>query len=253
MPMILVLKKDGTWRMCIDCRPINNIIVTYKYLIPRLDDLLDELHGSQMYGRRINGKQISRKKFGHYEWLGMPFGLTNTPFIFMRLINHVSRSFIGKCVYFDDILIYSTCLNDHLLHVRSVLEIWRKETLFANLEKCIFFTNDVIFLGFVVGFHGVKVDREKVKAIQDWPMPKTIAKVKSFHGLAKAQERAFQVLKERLTQAPILALPNFSKSFELECDASCVGIGVVLLQEGHLIAYFSEKLKSAYLNYSTYD
>ncbi|RDY12107.1 Retrovirus-related Pol polyprotein from transposon 17.6, partial [Mucuna pruriens] len=101
--------------------------------------------------------------------------------------------------------------------------------------------------------HGVKVDEEKVKVIQDWPTHKIGVEIRSFHGLAKSQERAFQALKDKLTQAAILALPKFSKSFELECNASNIGIRVMLLQEGNLIGYFSEKLKGAHLNYSTYD
>ncbi|RDX88773.1 Retrovirus-related Pol polyprotein from transposon 17.6, partial [Mucuna pruriens] len=142
---------------------------------------------------------------------------------FMRLMNHALRSLIGKCVvvYFDDILIYSTSLNDHLLHVKNVT-----------------------FDSFVVGSHGVEVDEEKEKAIQDWPTPKTMGEVRSFHGLASFYRRF-----ERLTQAPILTLQKFSKSFELECNAS----SVVILQEGHPISYFSEKLKGSKLNYSTYD
>ncbi|RDX87644.1 Retrovirus-related Pol polyprotein from transposon 17.6, partial [Mucuna pruriens] len=150
--------------------------------------------------------------FELYEWLVIPFGLTNVLSTFMRLMNHVLRSLIGKCVvvYFEDILIYSTCLHDHLLHVKNVLEFLRKETLYANLEKCVFCTNEVTFLNFVVGFHGVKVDEEKVKE--------------------EIQERAFQALKESLTQAPIRALHNFAKSFELECDVSWVDIAAMLLQ-----------------------
>ncbi|RDX84298.1 Retrovirus-related Pol polyprotein from transposon 17.6, partial [Mucuna pruriens] len=232
-----------------------------------------------------------KTQFDLYEWLVMPFGLTNAPSTFMRLINHVLRSVIGKCVifYFDYILIYSTCMNDHLLYVKSVLEILRKENFFANFEKYTFCTHEVVFLGFVVGSHGVKIDEEKVKAIQEWPIPKIVGGERSFHGLAtplneiveqsvgvKWEERqendvkyvqyksllsaskmfyqsAYQALMERLTKALILALPKFSKSFELKCDASNVGIGVVLFQEEHPITYFSEKIKGAHLNYSTYD
>ncbi|RDX99486.1 Retrovirus-related Pol polyprotein from transposon opus, partial [Mucuna pruriens] len=104
------------------------------------------------------------------------YALCNAPNKFMRLINHVLRILIGKCVvvYFDGILIYSTCLSDHLLHARSVLKILRKETLFANIKKSLFCTNEVIFLGFVVGSHGGKVNIEKVKVIKDWPTPKTV-------------------------------------------------------------------------------
>lgn len=215
----------------------------------------------------------------------MPFGLTNAPSTFMRLMNHVLKEFLGKCVvvYFDDILIYSKSYDDHLVHLRNVLEVLRREKLYANMEKCVLCTNHVVFLGFVVSSQGVQVDQEKVKAIQEWPTPKNVSEVRSFHGLAsfyrrfvrdfstlaaplnevikrhvgfkwgEKQEQAFSILKEKLTHAPILALPNFAKSFEIECDASNVGIGAVLMQEGHPIAYFSEKLNGVVLNYPTYD
>ncbi|RDX80781.1 Retrovirus-related Pol polyprotein from transposon 17.6, partial [Mucuna pruriens] len=129
-------------------------------------------------------------------------------------------------------IIYSFCVNDHILLVKSVFEILRKETLYANLEKCTLCTHEVVFLGYVVSSHEVKFDKEKWEEIQ---------------------ERVFEALKDRLTHAPILVLPNFVKSFELECDASNVDIGVFLFQEGHPIAYFCEKLKGAHLNYSTYE
>ena len=299
VPVILVPKKDGTWRMCSDCRALNNITIKYRHPIPRLDDLLDELHGACYFSKidlksgynqiRIREgdewKTAFKTKYGLYEWLVMPFGLTNAPSTFMRLMNHILREFIGKfvVVYFDDILIYSTSLDFHIDHLKSVLTVLRKEQLYANLEKCIFCTNHVVFLGFVVSSKGVQVDEEKVRAIQEWPTPKSVTEVRSFHGLAsfyrrfvkdfstlaaplnevlkknvgfkwgEKQEEAFNVLKQKLTNAPILALPNFQKSFEIECDASNVGIGAVLLQEGHPIAYFSEKLSGPTLNYSTYD
>ena len=215
----------------------------------------------------------------------MPFGLTNAPSTFMRLMNHVLRAYIGKfvVVYFDDILVYSRSLEEHVDHLRLVLNVLRKERLYANLKKCDFCQSELVFLGFVVSAAGIKVDQEKVKAIQEWPTPTSITQVRSFHGLAsfyrrfvkdfstiaapltevikknvgfqwgEAQERSFNSLKEKLTNAPLLVLPNFSKTFEIECDASGVGIGAVLMQEGKPIAYFSEKLNGATLNYPTYD
>lgn len=299
VPVLLVPKKDGTWRMCVDCRAVNKITVKYRHPIPRLDDMLDELHGSCLFSKidlKSGYHQIRMKegdewktafktKYGLYEWLVMPFGLTNAPSTFMRLMNHVLRPFIGRfvVVYFDDILIYSKSLNEHIEHLRSVLSVLKKERLFANLKKCSFCTNQIVFLGYVVSARGIEVDEEKVKAIKEWPTPKNVSEVRSFHGLASfyrrfvkdfstlaaplteivkknvgfkwgnEQERVFNLIKEKLSSAPLLALPDFTKTFEIECDASGIGVGAVLMQGGRPIAYFSEKLSGAALNYPTYD
>ena len=191
----------------------------------------------------------------------MPFGLTNAPSTFMRLMNHVLRAFIGKfvVVYFDDILIYSKSLHNHISHLQLVLDVLRKEKLYANLKKCTFCTDKFVFLGFVVSSKGIEVDEEKIKAIQEWPAPSSVNNVRSFHGLAnfyrrfvkdfstiaaplteiikknvtfkwgEKQEKAFQLIKYKLTYAPLLALYNFSKIFEIECDAFGVVIGAVLI------------------------
>ncbi|KAH9698003.1 hypothetical protein KPL71_023835 [Citrus sinensis] len=214
VPVLLVPKKDGTWRMCVDCRAINKITVKYRHPIPRLDDMLDELHGSCVFSKidlksgchqiRIREgdewKTAFKTKYGLYEWLVMSFGLSNALSTFMRLMNHVLRAFIGKfvVVYFDD-------QNEHIEHLQSVLTVLRKEKLYANLKKCSFCTNQIVFLGYVVSAKGIEVDEEKVKAIKEWPTPKSVS------------------------------------------------IGAVLMQEGRPIAYFSEKLSGAALNYHTYD
>jgi hypothetical protein len=212
----------------------------------------------------------------------MPFGLTNAPSTFMHLINHVLRDFIGRfvVVYFDDILIYIHNETEHCDHIRQVLQVLRDSKLYANLEKCTFAKDKVIFLGYVVSKHGVELDQSKIKDIQNWPTPMNVSKVRSFHGLASfyrcvvstiagplneltkkgvtfewgaAKDHAFDELKCLLTSTPLLALPDFSKQLEVECDASGIGIGGVSMQEGHPIAYFSEKLSSARLNYHFYN
>ena len=121
----------------------------------------------------------------------MPFGLTNAPSTFMRLMNHVLRAFIGKfvVVYLDDILIYSKTLSEHVKHLRCVLEVLRSEQLYANFKKCTFCMDRVVFLGFVVSSDGVEVNQEKIKAIREWPTPKTVSDVRSFHGLAGFYKR----------------------------------------------------------------
>jgi len=204
VPVILVPKKDGTWRMCSDCRAINNITIKYRHPIPRLDDLRNELYGSCYFSKidlksgynqiRIREgdewKAAFKTKYDLYEWKVIPFGLTNAPSTFMRLMNHVLRGFLGKFVVvdFDDILVYSKCLEEHLEHL-IVLHVLRKEKLYANLEKCTFCQYHVVFLGFVVNSSGVHVDKEKIKAIQEWPTPKSVSDVRSFYGLASFYKR----------------------------------------------------------------
>jgi hypothetical protein len=211
--------------------------------------MLDELHGSCIFSKidlksgyhqiRIKEgdkwKTAFKTKYGLYEWLVMPFGLTNAPSTFMRLMNHVLRAFIGRfvVVYFDDILIYSKNLDNHVVHVKSILDVLRKERLLANLKKCTFYTDKLVFLGFVVSAQGIQVDEEKVRSIQDWPSPISVGNVHSFHGLAsfywrfvkdfsslaalltevikknvgfrwgEEQEKAFQLIQEKLTNAPL--------------------------------------------------
>jgi hypothetical protein len=202
--------------------------------------------------------------FGLYEWLVMPFGLTNAPSTFMRLMNEVFRSFIGKFVviYFDDILIYSKSLDEHSEHLCAIFGALREARLFANLEKCTFCTNRVAFLGYVVTPQGIELDEAKIETIKSWPIPATLTQFWSFLGIVRfyrgfvrdfstiaaplndltkkgvpfywgaTQEHSFNTLIDKLTHAPLLQLPDFGKTFELECDASGIEIGGVLLQEG---------------------
>ncbi|KAK8942371.1 hypothetical protein KSP39_PZI009407 [Platanthera zijinensis] len=298
VPALLTPKKDGSWRMCIDSRAINKITVKYRFPIPRLDDLLDAMTGARLFTKidlRSGYHQIRvcegdewktafKTKDGLFEWLVMPFGLSNAPSTFMRVMTQILRPYMGKflVVYFDDILIYSQERADHIHHIRLVLDTLRKEHLFVNLKKCDFLAESVHFLGYVISASGIAVDPDKVRAIREWPVPTTIHEARSFHGLAtfyrrfvrsfstimapftsclrkgefvwtKAATKAFDEIKDRLATAPVLRLPDFGLAFEVACDASGLGIGGVLSQEGHPVAYFSEKLNEARQRYSTYD
>jgi hypothetical protein len=174
------------------------------------------------------------------------------------------RPFLGLfvVVYFDDILISRKSMADHLKHLSDVFDVLRVVRLFANLDKCIFCTQHVSFIGYVVTPQGIEVDSSKITAIQEWPTPMSVTQIRSFHGLAgfyrkfvrdfssiaaplheltkrdlpfawsDSQEVAFCTLKDKLTHAPLLKLPDFNNVFELECDASGIGLGTVLLQEG---------------------
>lgn len=214
----------------------------------------------------------------------MPFGLSNASSTFMRFMHQVLWPFMGKfvVVYFDDILIYSLTWTSHFEHLRAVFSTLRTESLFVNQKKCSFFTTSVTFLGFVVSTDGVHADQSKIDVVLEWPQPKTLHDVRSFHGLASFYRRfirnfstliapiteclksrefqwseeaeiSFQLVKQKMTEAPVLALPDFEKVFEVNCDASGVGIGGILSQEGRPIAFFSEKISGSKKNYSTYD
>uniref|UniRef100_A0A8R7PQU9 Reverse transcriptase domain-containing protein n=1 Tax=Triticum urartu TaxID=4572 RepID=A0A8R7PQU9_TRIUA len=181
----------------------------------------------------------------------------------MHVMHFVLRPYIGVfvVVYFDDILVFSKSIKDHVTHLRTILQTLRKERLYANMDKCLFGVDKLVFLGFVVYSKGVHIDESKIEAIKIWPQPTNLKQVCSFLGLAgfyrrfvkdfstialplhalskknepfiwgPQQDTAFNELKNFLTHAPLLALPNFNKPFEIHCNASGYGIGGVLMQE----------------------
>jgi hypothetical protein len=187
-------------RMCIDYRDLNKLTVKNRYPLPRIDDLFDQLQGSSYFSKidlRSSYHQIKikeddipktafRMRYGHYEFRVMPFGLTNAPAVFMDLMNRVCEPYLDKfvIVFIDDILIYSKNAEEHGEHLRQILELLRKEQLYAKFSKCEFWMREVQFLGHVVSTKGIQVDPSKVEAIRNWEVPKTPTEIRQFLGLA---------------------------------------------------------------------
>jgi len=183
--VLFVKKKDGTMRLYIDYRVLNKVTIKNKYPLPRIDDLFDQLQGAQVFSKidlrsgyhqlKIKEgdilKSTSRTRYGHYEFLVMPLGLTNAPTAFMDMMNIVFRKYLEQCVvvFIDDILIYSKSIEEHKKNLEIVLQILRKEKLYAKLKKCEYWLPSVSFLGHVISKEGVSVNPQKIKAIIYWP------------------------------------------------------------------------------------
>ncbi|GJX40805.1 putative reverse transcriptase domain-containing protein [Tanacetum coccineum] len=230
-------------------------------------------------------KTAFRTRYGHYEFQVMSFGLTNAPAVFMDLMNRVCKPYLDKfvIVFIDDILIYSKSKKEHEEHLRQILKLLKKEELYAKFSKCEFWISRVQFLGHVIDCRGIHVDPAKIESIKDWASPKTPTEIRQFLGLAgyyrrfiegfskiaksmtkltqkgvkfdwgDKQEAAFQLLKQKLCSAPILALPEGSEDFIAYCDASKKGLGAVLMQREKVISYASRQLKIHEKNYTTHD
>lgn len=199
-PVLFVRKKDGSMRLCIDYRQLNQVTLKNKYPLPPVDDLLDQLRGASVFSKvdlksgyhqvRVREGDIQktafRTRYGHYEFVVMPFGLTNAPAVFMDLMNRVFREYLDRfvIVFIDDILIYSPSLEEHENHLRLALQRLREKQLYAKFSKCDFWQRQVGFLGHVVSGEGISVDPEKVKAVIDWPRPTSMTGIRSFLGLA---------------------------------------------------------------------
>jgi hypothetical protein len=182
---VLVQKKDETWRLCIDYRALNKITVRNQYLIPQIDDLLDQLKGDKYFSKidlKSGYHQVPiektdvwktsfKSKEGLFEWLVMPFGLKNAPTNFMRMMDDILQPFTNYfvVVYLDDILIYNKTWVEHLQHIQQVLHTLWQHKLYANLEKCSFGMDMVQYLGYIVDAHGVHVDLTKIQVICDCP------------------------------------------------------------------------------------
>ncbi|GJY51586.1 putative reverse transcriptase domain-containing protein [Tanacetum coccineum] len=199
-PVLFVKKKDGSFRMCIDYRELNKLTVKNRYPLPRIDDLFDQLQGSSVYSKidlrsgyhqlRVREEDIPktafRTRYGHYKFQVMPFGLTNAPAVFMDLMNRVCKPYLDKfvIVFIDDILIYSKNKQEHEEHLKLILELLKKEELYAKFSKCEFWIPKVQFLGHVIDSQGIHVDPAKIESIKDWASPKSPTEIRQFLGLA---------------------------------------------------------------------
>ena len=296
-PTTFAKKKDGSQRMCIDYRGLNAKTIKNAYPLPRIDQILDQLQGAKIFSTldlrqgyyqiRISDDDIEktafRTPFGHYQFKVMSFGLTNAPATFQAVMNNVFSDQIGDFVqvYLDDILVYSKTPEDHVKHLKIVLDKLRSHHLFGKLAKCTFAVSEVPFLGHVISADGLKVDPEKTKVVQTWPVPHSVADMRAFLGFAnyfrsfiagyasnaaplnallkkdvswtwspKCQQ-AFEYIKMALISPPVLAIADPQLPYVLKTDASGFGLGAVLLQDGRPIAYEGRGLTPAEKNYHT--
>ena len=302
-PVLMVRKPGSTaLRFCLDLRALNSATVKNAYPLPPINELLDRLHGAKIFSKidlvgayhqvRMDPNcahmTAFRCRYGLFEFRVMPFGLCNAPATFQRLMQDVLRPHLDVFVicYLDDLIIWSDDEESHLEHVEKVLALLREHKLFARPSKCEFGRRKIKFLGHFVSEEGIEVDQEKIKAIQDWPTPKSVTDVLQFKGLAEfyrrfvkdfsaisaplsaltgnvewkwgpLEDKAFKQLKHALTHTPILAPPDYTKPFVVTCDASKFAVGAVLSQgEGkamRVVAYESRKMIDAETRYDTHD
>ena len=302
-PILFVKKKDGTMRMCVDYRALNNVTIKNSYPLPRVDELFDRLQGAKFFSKidlrsgyhqiRIFDEDIPktafRTRYGHFEFMVLPFGLTNAPGTFMHLMHETFREYLDDfvLVFLDDILIFSNTLEEHEEHVRKVLETLAKSKLYAKESKCEFFKTEVEFLGHIVGRDGVRMMEDKVQAVAEWPVPKNVRDVRAFLGTAgyyrkfikdfsrisapiteltkekvkfewtATHQAAFVTLKNAMQSAPVLILPDPKLPFVVHTDASGFAIGAVLMQDHgkglQPIAFLSKKMLDAETRYPVHE
>lgn len=302
---VLLVKKPNSneYRVCVDYRDLNRITRKNNYGLPRQDELFDRLNSAKWFSKidlRTGYYQIQvaeqdryktafKTRYGHYEYNVMPMGLCNAPATFMRQMNEVFDDMLDQyvVVYLDDILIYSKTKEEHIVHIRNVLDRLKQQKLYAKKSKCQFLQQQVSFLGHIVGVNGIQMDPSKVEAIVSWPIPNNIHEMRSFLGLAgyyrkfidnyskiatplneltkkdvtykwtTIEQDAFDQLKHAITHAPVLVAPDMSKPFVVYTDASGYGVGAALMQDHgqgeQPVAYHSHKLNEHERNYPVYE
>jgi len=302
-PLWIVPKKmDNSgkkkWRIVIDYRNLNQVTEEDKFPIPNIDGILDKLGRAQYFTtldlakgfHQILVREEDRKKtafstpLGHYEYVRMPFGLKNAPATFQRLMNTILKDYINKIcvVYLDDVLIFSTSLEEHLQSIKKIFDTLRKWNLKVQFDKCNFLSRETEYLGHILTPEGVKPNPKKIETIKNLNLPGTQKQIKSFLGItgyyrkfvkdyAKVAQpltkylkkgmkvntndpsyiQAFEKLKRIITESPVLKYPDYKKKFQLVTDASDFAIGAVLQQDEHPICFASRTLNEHERNYST--
>lgn len=304
-PIIWVPKKDGSLRMCVDYRRLNEITIKNRYPLPLIDEIQDKFIGTTWFSTfdvrdgyyRIRMKQgeewktAFRTKYGLYEYLVMPFGLTNAPATFQTMMNEILQEYLDDFViaYLDDVVVFTKgSKKEHTEKVRLVLKRLQEHNLLLKLKKCEFFKKEVRFLGHIVSTEGLQMDPDKIKAIQDWPIPTTVKEVQAFHGLANyyrqfikgfsaeaapltrifkkdqefkwgpQEQQAFDKIKELFAKGEMRAHFDPAKQSVVDTDASDCAIGARLQQADNqgrmkLISCFARKMTPAEQNYDIHD
>ncbi|XP_010317466.2 uncharacterized protein [Solanum lycopersicum] len=285
VPILFQNKQDGTMQMCLDYRALNKATIKNKYPVPLVHDLTDTLSKACWFTkldlregywqvRIVEGdepKTTSVTRYGSYEFLVMPFRLTNAPATFCNLMNNVLFDYVDDIVvvYIDDIFIYSRTLEEHINHLSLVLSQLRKYTLYVKIEKCEFDQEEIKFFGHLVTKNQVRMDPKKVQDIVDWQAPRHVKGLRSFHVLANYYRKFIAAYSKRvaaltdllkkdikwnaIASEPILKFPDFVLPFEVHTDASHKEIGGILVQEGHPVAFKSRKLNNDEQLYSTHE
>ncbi|GJR04777.1 putative reverse transcriptase domain-containing protein [Tanacetum coccineum] len=267
--VLFVKKKDGSFRMCINYRELNKLTVKNRYPLPRIDDLFDQLQGSSIYSKidlrsgyhqlRVREQDIPktafRTRYGHYEFQVMPFGLTNAPAVFMDLMNRVCKPYLDKfvIVFIDDILIYSKDEKEHEEHLKAILELLKKEKLYAKFSKCEFWIPKVQFLEHVIDSRGIHVDPAKIESIKDWASPKTPTEIHQFLGLAGYYRRFIEGFSKIAKSMTKLTQKGIKFDWGEKEENAFQLIKQKVMQREKVIAYASRQLKVHEKNYTTHD